>query len=271
MRNFTSLFVAFGLVASVAFAGDGEGCPQCKASSARTSTLAAARTAIADAKKADEKLPAEKRAELNKARDFLMQTALGKTMGPTYEACGWLMLASAKQPGTSPEAAALMMDMGMTFCSVAKVFGGCADCKCCEGGECCKSCSEMDVAKITAKAKESLAKSQDLMKAAMAVKMTQDDMQKIQAAVDLLKDGCPMMPALDSANDALDDAFKSLAKMGIPSAEGKAVRDELVKAAFQLHSTMNSCEECEGCEEGCEGCDEGMEEGEEAPAPAKTS
>ena len=82
---------------------------------------------------------------------------------------------------------------------------------------------------------------------------------------------CPMMPALETANDALDDAFASLAKMGVPSAEGKAVRDELVKAALQLHTQMTECAECEGCEEGCEGCDEGMEEGEEEPVPAKTS
>jgi len=269
MRNITSLFVAFGLVASLAVAGDGEGCPQCKASAGKTTALAAARTAIADAKKADEKLPTEKRAELNKARDFLMQTSFGKTMGPTYEACGWLMLASAKQPGTSPEAAALLMDMGMTFCSVAKVFGGCADCKCCEGGECCKSCSEMDVEKVTAKAKDSLAKSQELMKAAMAVKPAPEEMQKIQAAVELLQDGCPMMPALETANDALDDAFESLAKMGIPSSEGKGVRDELVKAAFKLHTQMTACEDCDGGE--CEECEEGMEEGEEEVVPAKSS
>ena len=135
------------------------------------------------------------------------------------------------------------------------------------------SLTHSDVEKITAKAKASLAKSQELTKAAMAgmAKMTPDDMQKIQAAVQVLEDGCPMMPALETANDALDDAFASLAKMGVPSAEGKAVRDELVKAALQLHTQMTECAECEGCEEGCEGCDEGMEEGEEEPVPAKTS
>jgi len=267
MRKITSLFVAFGVAASFAVAGDGEVCPG-KGTDAKATPLATARKAFADAKKADEALPEETRAELKTAREFLTQTSFGKSMGPAFEACGWLTIAASAQPGTSPEAAAILKDMGATYCTLAKVFGGCAGCECCEDSdECCKNCkADMSAEAVAAKAKESLDTANKLLAAAKAdaEKMTPEQQEKIQAAYAVLSENCPFMPAIQGATTALTDAFGSLAKMGIPSTDAKnASRDGLVKAAIEMHGAMTSCSSCEECDE--------TEETEEAAAPAKSS
>ncbi len=273
MRKITTTLLAFGIAAGFAAAGDEgskEGCPSCKETGAAATTLATARKAFADVPKAEEKLTADQRTELTQARDFLMQTSFGKSMGPSFEACGWLTLAASAQPGTSPEAAALLKDMGATYCTIAKAFGACAGCESCkESGECCKACSEMTPETMATKAKESLDTSKKLLAVAVAEKPTPEQMEKIQAAMGTMKELCPCMPAMQGATAALNDAFASLAKMGIPSTDAKnASRDALVKAAIELHGQMTACsssEECEDCDEGC------AEETEEAEAPAKTS
>jgi len=276
MKTITSLFVAFGLVASLAVAGDGEGCPsQCKATGGKPTALAAARQQIADILKADEKLPAEQLKEVKAAREFLMQTSFGKAMGPSFEACGHLAIAAAKQEGTTPEAAALLKDMAMTYCSVAKMFGGCAECgdcgdcskECCEG--CCK---DMTPAQVATKAKESLAASKKLLAVAMeeAQKAKPEDMQKMMAAAETLKKSSPCWTAIESATKALNDGYASLAKMGIPASEGATARDELVKGATELHGMLTGCESCEECTECEEGCGD-AEEPEGTEAPEKSS
>ncbi|HEX5136984.1 MAG TPA: hypothetical protein VFY93_08440 [Planctomycetota bacterium] len=264
------LFVAFGLLSSFAVAGDGEGCPGCKPAGAKPTTLAAARQQIADIPKADEKLPAEQLKEVKAAREFLMQTSFGKAMGPSFESCGRLMLAAAIQPGTSAESAALMKDMAATYCSVAKIFGGCADCKeCCPDGE-CPECKGATPESCAAKAKESLDASQKLLTKAMEEmpKATPEFMQKVQAAADTLEKKSPCWPAIMSATKALNEAYASLAKMGIPAAKDVSARDQLVKSAFQLHTSLTACHGGEGqCEEN-EGCEDAEEP---AEAPEKSS
>jgi hypothetical protein len=270
MKNITSLFVAFGLAASLAVAGDGEGCPsQCKAEG-KTTALAAARKAIADIPKADEKLTAEQLKEVKAAREFLVATQFGKAMGPSFEACGHLAIAAAKQEGTSPEAAALLKDMAMTYCTVAKIFGGCAECgdcgdcskECCEG--CCK---DMTPAQVATKANESLAASKKLLAAAMedAKNAKPEDMQKMMAAAETLKKSSPCWTAMEGATKALNDAYASLAKMGVPASEGATARDELVKSAFELHGMLTNCESCE------ESCEETAETEKPVAAPEKSS
>jgi hypothetical protein len=270
MKTIMSLFVAFGLVATLAVAGEGEGCPsQCKGSAGKTTALAAARRTIAELPKAVEKLTTEQRAGIKAAQELLMKTSFGKAMGPSFESCGHLALAAAKQPGTSPEAASLLKDMAATYCSVAKMFGGCAECGDCDK-ECCEGCcKDMTPEQMAGKAKESLAASKKLLAVAMedAQKTTPEEMQKIQAAVETLQKDCPCMPAMEAATKALNDGFASLAKMGIPAAEGTSARDELVKGAFELHSSLTSCH---SCEEACE--EEAAEETEEeVAAPGKSS
>lgn len=270
-----SLFVAFGLLSSLAVAGDGEGCPsQCKPASGKPTALAAARQQIADIKKADEKLPAEQLKEVTAARELLMQTSFGKAMGPSFESCGHLMLAAAKQPGTSAEAATLMKDMAATYCSVAKMFGGCKDCgDCGKDGECSDCCAkDASPEAVAAKAKESLDASQKLlMKAMEEMKKTMetapDQMEKIQAAADTLQKKSPCWPAMTAATKALNEAYASLAKMGIPAAKDGTTRDQLVKGAFGLHTSLTACHEGGECEE-CEGSEDAEEPME---APEKSS
>jgi hypothetical protein len=278
MKIITSAFVAFGLVASLAVAGDGEGCPsQCKASEGKTTALAAARKAIADLPKADEKLPAEQLKEVKAAREYLMQTPFGKAMGPSFETCGHLAIAAAKQEGTAPEAAALLKDMAATYCTVAKIFGGCAECgdcgdcskECCEG--CCK---DMTPAQIATKANESLESSKKLLAAAMeeAKKAKPEDMQKMMAAAETLQKSSPCWTAIEGATKALNDGYASLAKMGIPASEGATARDGLVKGAFELHGMLTGChsgEECQPCEE--KECGDAEKTEEEVAAPGKSS
>lgn len=269
MTKITTTLLAFGIAAGLAVAGDGEGCPsQRKGSDSKTTALATARKAFADIPKAEEKLTADQRAELKAAREVLMQTSFGKAMGPSFEACGWLTLAASAQPGTSPEAAAVLKDMGATYCTIAKVFGACAGCECCEDSEdCCKACSDMAPEGLAKKAKESLDTSKKLMAAAMAEKPTPEQMEKVQASFGTMKELCPCLPAMEGATTALNDAFASLAKMGIPSTDANnASRDELVKATIELHGQLTACSSCEESKE----CDE-TEETEETAAPAKSS
>lgn len=269
MKKITSLFVAFGLAASFAVAGDGEGCPsQCKGTDAKPTALASARKALADAPKAEEKLTADQRAQLKDARDFLLETPSGKAMGASFEACGWLTIAAASQPGTSPEAAALLKDMGATYCSIAKMVGGCAECECCDDAEeCCKSCkADMSAEAVAAKAKELADVANKLLAVAAEQKPTAEQMEKLNAHMKTMQEFCPVMPAMQGATTALSESFASLAKMGIPSADAKnATRDSLVKAAIELHGAMTSCHSSEGGE--CEG----TEKAEEVVAPAKSS
>jgi hypothetical protein len=264
MTKITSLFVAFGLAASIAAAGDGEGCPACPAAAkAKPTTLATARKALAEAKKADEKLPEDQRKELLAARETMLKSPFGKAMGQSLEACGWAMIAGSAQPGTSAEAVALMKDMGMSFCAEAKIFGGCADCQCCEEtGDCCQACKDMTPEAATKKATESLATAKKSLETAMVEcnKMSEEQMQKMQAAMDTMQKLCPVYKAMKDVNASLTDGFASLAKMGIPSAAGKTVTDQLIKGAAAMHATLSSDE----CEEGCEGCEqqEGCEDSE---------
>jgi hypothetical protein len=264
MRTITSAFVAFGLVASLAVAGDGEGCPsQCKASEGKVTALATARKAIADIPKADEKLPAETLKEVKAAREYLIQTQFGKAMGPSFEACGHLAAAAAKQEGTSPEAAALLKDMALTYCCIAKMFGGCAECGDCSKGceECCK---DMTAEQMATKAKESLAASKKLLMAAgeAAQKSTKEEMQKMMAAAETLKKSSPCWTAITEATKALNEGYAQLAKMGVDN--------DLVKGATELHGMLTHCEsgeECGDCEKPCEDA----EETEEVAAPEKSS
>ena len=270
MKKITSLFVAFGIAASFAVAGEGEGCPgQCKGTDAKPTALATARKALADAPKAEEKLTADQRAQLKDAREFLLQTPFGKAMGASFEACGWLTFAAASQPGTTPEAAALLKDMGATYCSIAKMVGGCAGCECCEDSEqCCENCkADMSADAVAAKAKESADIANKLLAVAAEQKPTAEQMEKLNAHMKTMQELCPVMPAMQGATTALNDALASLAKMGIPSTDPKnATRDGLVKAAIELHGAMTSCHSSEGCGE-CEG----TEKTEEAAAPGKSS
>lgn len=272
MKTITSLFVAFGLLAGLAVAGEGEGCPsQCKASEGKPTALAAARKGLADVPKAFEKLPEAQQAEIKAARELLSQTSFGKAMGPAFEACGHLTLAAAKQEGTSAEAAAILKDMAATYCTVAKAFGGCSDCgDCCEEGskECCK---EMTAEKLAAKANEALASSKKLLAAAgeEMKNAKPEEMQKVMAAAETMHKLCPCGPAMEAATKALNEAYAALGKMGVPASTGAGVRDQLVKGAFELHTSLTSCSSCEeSCEEKC---DESEEKPAETTAPEKSS
>jgi hypothetical protein len=271
MTKLMSSLLVFCLAAGLAFAGDEpgkEGCPiACKEGGA--TSLAQARKGIAAVKAADEKLPAETLAQVKEARDGLMQTSFGKAMGPSFEACGWLMIAASAQPGNTPEATALLKDMGATYCSIAKMFGGCAECKCCENAEeCCEACKkDMTPDALAKKANESADASKKLYAAAAAEmpSMTEEQMAKMQAYVQTLEEKSPCMPAFKAAVTALNDGFASLAKMGVPAAEGKGVRDGLVKSAAEIHGSLTACQSCEDCTE----CDEAKPE--ETAAPEKSS
>ena len=124
-----------------------------------------------------------------------MTTSFGKAMGPSFASCGHLLMAAAKQPGTSPEAAALMKDMGATYCSVAKMMGACADCKSCEDPKDCPKdcCSDMTPEEAATKAKESHAASKKLLAAAQEdmQKVTPEQMEKMMAAVWSARDRRP--------------------------------------------------------------------------------
>lgn len=270
------VLVAFVLAAGLASAQ--ESCPGCKpASGSPASTaLADARKAVAEAPKLEEKLPAEQLAQLTKARDVLKETAMGKALAPTFEACSLLMLAAAKQEGSPKEATALLKEMGATYCGVAKMFGGFAGCKdCTDGDECCDGfCKDMSAADVAKKANESLANAKKLMDAAMAEckNMTPEQQEKMGALAKTAMEICPRFAAMQKASAALNGAFETLAKMGIPSTDAKnATRDGLVRSAMEMQQGL-----CGGeCEEKCEGCEGQEEEGAEQPeppaAPARSS
>jgi len=268
MKKIMSLGLVLGLVASFAAAGEGDECPsKCKGADGKATALSAARKAFADVPKAEEKLTADQREQLKGAREVLMATPFGKAMGPSFEACGWLTLAASAQPGTSPEAAAVLKDVGATYCTIAKIFGSCQGCEGCEkAGECCKECKEMTPETLAAKANESADIANKALAAAIAdaPNTTPEQMEKINAAMATMKEFCPCMPAMKGATEAINEAYASLAKMGVPSTDAKnATRDELVKSALALHGQLTACSSCEECEE--------CEKTEEAAAPAKSS
>ena len=268
MRKITSTFLAFVCAAGLAVAGDDSPCTACKGSSEATA-LAKARKGIAAIPEADKQLPAETLAQVKQAREELMKTSFGKAMGPSFESCGWLMIAASAQPGTSAEAAAVLKDMGATYCSVAKLFGGCAECECCEdASECCKACSkDMTPDALAKKATESLDAAKKLYMAAGAEMqtMTKEQGAKIGEYVKVLQESSPCMKAREAATTALNGGYASLAKLGVPATDGKAVRDQLVKSAAEMHGALTHCssEECK------EECDEAKPE--EAVAPEKSS
>jgi hypothetical protein len=272
MTKLMSTLLVFCLAAGFAFAGDEpgkEGCPMAGKDAAGATALAKARKGIAAVKAADEKLPAETLAQVKEAREALMQTSFGKSMGPSFEACGWLMIAASAQPGNTPEATALLKDMGATYCSIAKMFGGCAECKCCEdASECCEACKkDMTPDALAKKANESADASKKLFAAAAAEMPTlaPEQMAKIEAHVKTLKEKSPCMPAFEAAVAALNEGFASLATMGVPAADGKGARDGLVKNAAEIHGSLTACSSCEECTE----CDEAKPE--ETAAPEKSS
>jgi hypothetical protein len=252
-------------LAGLAFAQE---CPSsCKPASTTNTALADARKALADAPKAEEKLPKEQLEQLTKARDVLMETAFAKAMVPTFEACGHAMFAAAKQEGSSKEAAALMKEMGATYCDIAKVFGA----KCCEkDSDCCKDMAADVAAKS---AQDSVATAKKLIETAMEEcgKMTPEQGQRMQEMAEIAMKHCPRFKAFEQASKALQGAFEQLAKMGVPGSDGKnTTRDGLVSAALELQGAMCGGEcasECEGCAEECEE----TETAKPAPEPARAS
>ena len=269
MSKITSTFLAFLCAAGLAFAGD-EPCTGCKGTASETSALAKARKGIAAIPEADKQLPAETLAKVKEAREELMKTSFGKTLGPAFESCGWLMIAASAQPGTSAEQAALLKDMGATYCSVAKMFGGCADCKCCEdSSECCEACMKDTTPDALAKkATESVEGAKKLYMAAGAEMqaMTPEQGAKFMAYADTLQKSSPCWKAMEAATAALNDGFASLAKLGVPASEGTATRDTLVKAAAEMHGMLTACH---SCDESKEECDEAKPK--ETVAPEKSS
>lgn len=268
------VLVAFVLAAGLASAQ--EGCPACKApaGSPTSTALADARKAVADAPKLEEKLPSEQLAQLTKARDILKDTAFGKALAPTFEACSMALLAAAKQEGSPKEATALLKEMGATYCGVAKMFGGFAGCKDCkDGDECCEGfCKDMSAADVAKKANESLANAKKLLEAAQVEckNMTPEQMKQMETLGKTAMEICPRFKAMQKASAALDGAFETLAKMGIPSTDAKnATRDGLVRSAMEMHQSM-CCGEGQECE-GCEGQEEGAEQPEPPAAPARSS
>lgn len=270
MSKITSTFLALVCAFGLAFAGDESPCTACKGTASEASALAKARKGIAGIPEADKKLPAETLAKVKEAREELMKTSFGKAMGPSFESCGWLMIAASAQPGTSAEQAALLKDMGATYCSVAKMFGGCAECECCEdSAECCEACKkDMTPDALAKKATESADGAKKLFMAAGAemASMTPEQGAKIMAYAKVLEESSPCWKAMEAATAALNDGFASLAKMGVPASEGTATRDTLVKAAAEMHGMLTACSSCEECPEEC---DESKPK--ETAAPEKSS
>jgi hypothetical protein len=269
MRKTIATLLVFGVAA---FAGDESPCTGCKGTAKEPTALSKARDAIAGIPKADEKLPADQLAKVKAAREALSQTTFGKAMGPAFETCGLLLAAAAAQPGTSPEAAAVMKDMGATYCTLTnKMFGGCTLCDCCSEEECAKECKAMPAEALAKKAKDAVAATKKSFEAAMAecATMTPEQGQKMMADVKTLQELSPCWKAMETATAALNDGFASLAKMGIPSTDAKdAARNDLVKAAMELHTQLTACsgEECQ--EECAEECEEAKKP---AVAPEKSS
>jgi hypothetical protein len=273
MKTISALLV-FCFAAGLAFAGDEagkDGCPvACDKKAAGTSALATVRKEIAAIPEADAKLPKETLAEVKAAREGLMQTSFGKSMGPSFEACGWLLLAASAQPGNTPEATAALKDMGATYCSVAKMFGGCAEYKCCEdASECCEACTKgMTADALAKKANESAETAKKLYAAAIAdmQNITPDQMAKMEGWLKTLEEKSPCMPAFKNATAALTEGLAGLAKTGV-AIDGTSVRDQLVKTAAEIHGSMTACSSCEECDGGK--CDEAKPE--ETAAPEKSS
>ena len=271
MRRITSTLFVCCLAAGLAFAGEetGKECAGCPAAASEGTALAQARKGIAAIPAADAKLPAETLAQVKEAREELMKTSFGKSMGPSFEACGWLMIAASAQPGSTPEATAVLKDMGATYCSIAKMFGGCAECECCEdASECCKGCMKDMTPDALAKKAQASAEASKKLFAAAATEMktmTADQMAKIQVYATTLQEKSPCWPAFETATKALNDGFASLVKMGVPASDGKSARDGLVKMAAEIHTSLTACHSCEECE----ACDEAKPA--ETAAPEKSS
>jgi hypothetical protein len=96
-------------------------------------------------------------------------------------------------------------------------------------------------------------------------KMSAEQGAKIMGYVNVLKESSPCMKAMEAATAALNDGFASLAKMGVPAADGKTSRDSLVKAAAEMHGMLTACHSCEESSE----CDEAKPK--ETVAPEKSS
>lgn len=270
--------------------GKKEHCDSCKSTafSSASEKLAAARKALADAPKAEEALSPEDREALVKAREFLVkETAGGRSISVTYEATAKLLLAAAAQEGSTDEQRALLKKMGSTYCAMAKAFGGCGESCCAEfcgdcAGECKSECggaakegamgcpatsekAKPDAAALAKKAKEAHGAALKLLEAAKVemTSATPEQMEKMQAAMKVAQDFCPICKAAGEAMGALAAGFAALGTMNVPdvSGGGHAVRDELVKGAFELHGAMASCGSCEEeCpEEPAEELDEAIE------------
>jgi hypothetical protein len=244
--------------------GKASSCPIAK-------SLTDARKALAEAPKAEEKLTAEQRAELAKARDFFMTTAMGKAFGPAQEASAKLLFAAAAQEGTPAEMAAILREMGATYGAISKMSGCCeTGSECCKKGEkeCCSiddpSCCSTMAADVQVKnAKAALDNATKLLAAAAEERknMAPELAEKMAASMKTGMELCPRMPAVKGAMDALHGAYAALAKIDAPK---NAVRDELIKAAIDLNGQMccDSCDECEECPEDGE---------KEVSAPSKSS
>jgi hypothetical protein len=143
-------------------------CPTAKSTDCPISkSLATARKAIADAPKAEESLAADQRAELVKAREYLLkETSFGRSLAPTYEACAHLLVAAAAQEGTNPAAQAVLKEMCATYCSIAKSLGGCSEKECCDGAEDC--CAKGTPAEMAKTAKDQAMKAKELLKTGKA-------------------------------------------------------------------------------------------------------